>query len=111
MPFVYLINKSSGNGTMTDHEGRFTLVSKIEDTVICSYVGFFKTAVAVRDLKKDARGEVRISMTPLPVQLAQVTVSTFKIKPYEREYMNEIIDRSKIDNISYFANPITALYM
>jgi len=111
MPFVYIINKSSGNGTMSDHEGRFSLLSSSKDTLVCSFVGFFKLVVPVKDLARNSAGEVRLKMTPMPVNLAAVTVSAFRLKVYEREYMNDIIDRSKIQNISYFSSPITALYM
>jgi hypothetical protein len=41
MPFVYIINKSNGNGTMTDNDGKFMLVSNNNDTLICSYVGYY----------------------------------------------------------------------
>lgn len=111
MPFVYLINKSNGNGTMTDAEGRFTLSSNDSDTLVCSYVGFMKTLIPVKGLKADKTGKVRLVMTPLPVNLGVVTVTAFRYKPYERDYMNEIIDRSKIKNISYVTSPISALYM
>ena len=43
--------------------------------------------------------------------LNPITISTFKIKPYEREYMNDIIERGKIKPINYAQSPITALYM
>ena len=48
MPFVYIINKSNGNGTMSDNEGRFSLNTGETDTLICSYVGFAKLYVPVK---------------------------------------------------------------
>lgn len=111
LPFAYIINKSSGNGTMTDHEGRFSLSTNSADTLICSYVGYAKTRVPVRDLKADNKGQVHIIMEQLPVELSTVNVTSFRIKPYEREYMSDIIDRSRILNRQYVGNPVTALYM
>jgi hypothetical protein len=111
MPFVYIINKSNGNGTMSDNDGRFTLSTKAADTLICSYVGYLKLYMPVKDLQRDSKGEVKLVMTPLPINLQPVTITTFKFKPYEREYMNDIIDRSKIKEISYVSSPISALYM
>lgn len=96
---------------MSDHEGRFSLVSDPNDTLICSYVGFLKLTVPVRQLRPDNKGETRIVMIPLPVNLKPVTVTTFKFKPYEREYMNDIIEQSHVRNIDFVRSPFTALYM
>jgi hypothetical protein len=111
MPFVYIINKSNGNGTMSDNDGRFYLATHENDTLVCSYVGFGKAYVPVKQLKPNAKGEVRIVMRPLPYNLDVVNVTVFKIKPYEREYMKDIIDRSQVRKLSYFESPFTALYM
>ncbi len=111
LPFVYLINKSNGNGTMADNDGRFTLNTNESDTIVCSSVGFMKLYMPVKQLSRNARGEVVLVMTPLPINLAPVTISAFKYKPYERQYMNDIIDRSRIKTMSYFSSPISALYM
>src|SRR5438128_118741 len=111
LPFVYIINKSNGNGTMSDNEGKFSLMSADNDTIIFSYVGYLKTYIPVRSLKRDAKGMVKIAMTQLPVNLAAVTVTTFKIKPYERDYMHSIIDQSVVKNVDYLRSPISALYM
>lgn len=111
MPFVYIINKSNGNGTMSDNDGRFYLATNEDDTLVCSYVGFAKAYIPVKQLKKDAKGEVKLVMIQMPVNLDVVNVTAFRIKPYEREYMNDIIDRSKVKTLNYFQSPITALYM
>jgi hypothetical protein len=111
LPFVYVINKSNGNGTMSDNEGRFSLNTNANDTVICSYVGYAKLFIPVKALKADEKGEVKLVMNRMLVNLNAVTVSTFKIKPYERDYMKKIIDESKMRPLDYAGSPITALYM
>lgn len=111
MPFVYVINKSSGNGTMSDNDGRFTLFTSEADTLICTFVGYSKLIMPVRQLIKDHKGEVVLVMNKLLIQLANINVTTFKIKPYERDYMRKIIDESKMPTLDYFGSPITALYM
>lgn len=111
LPFVYIINKSNGNGTMSDNEGKFTLSTNPNDTLICSSVGYAKTYVPVSKLKMGLNGEVKLVMTQAVINLNVVTVSTFKYKPYEREYMQKVIDESKIKKIDYFQSPISALYM
>lgn len=111
MPFVYIINKSSGNGTMSDNNGKFTLPTQPNDTLICSYVGYLKLHIPIKDLQPDSHGEVKLVMTYLPINLGTVNITTFKFKPYEREYMNDIIDRSRIRQLEYANSPLSALYM
>jgi hypothetical protein len=112
IPFVYIINKGNGNGTMSDANGNFRITSKQTDTLIFSSVGFMKKYVFVKDiLTQQNYNELKIYLKNTPINLSMVTVSTFKIKPYEREYMNSIIDKSKIRQLDYVTSPISALYM
>src|SRR5207342_118059 len=60
---------------------------------------------------KIVKGVYQLVMKRMPYELQEVTVSSFSYKPYEREYMKDIIDRSKMRTISSFQSPITALYM
>lgn len=111
MPFVYIINKSNGNGTMSDNDGNFSLYLKTEDTLICSYIGYAKLIIPFKNIVKQPNGVYKIIMTQMPINLSMVNITSFKIKPYERDYMNKIIDESKIKKLDYFSSPITALYM
>lgn len=111
MPFVYIVNKSNGNGTMSDNDGKFSLSTSINDTLVCSYVGFAKLFIPVKDIPRDKSGEAMLLMMQMPVNLGPVFITTFKYKPYERAYMNDIIERSKIKKLDYAASPISALYM
>ena len=110
MPFVYIINKSNGNGTMSDNSGRFYLNLNPNDTIICSFVGYFKLKVAVKKLLNPDAKEVKIVMRKITYNLQQVTVSTFKLKPYERDYMERVIKGSKMKTVNVIESPITALY-
>jgi hypothetical protein len=112
LPFVYIINKSNGNGTMSDNEGRFSLYTNIVDTLVCSFTGFARTYIPVKDLLNgNPPKNVKLIMGKLPIFLNTVTITAFKIKPYERDYMNKIIDESRIKTLDYIGSPITALYM
>jgi hypothetical protein len=111
MPFVYIINKGNGNGTMSDNDGNFSLYSNIEDTIVCSYVGYAKMYIPVKKLIPNSKGEVMIVMSHMMINLNTITITTFKIKPYERDYMKKIIDESRIKKLDYFNSPISALYM
>lgn len=110
MPYVYIINKTTGNGAMSDESGKFGIYAEEGDTLICSFVGHSRLQMPVRKLKASGN-QLLIVMRTLPVKLQPVVVSAFKLKPYEREYMNKIIDESKIRPINAFQSPITALYM
>jgi hypothetical protein len=111
MPFVYIINKCNGNGTMSDNDGKFALLVNTSDTLVCSYIGYAKLIVPVNKLTRNAKGEVRLVMLQMPISLAPVYITAFSIKPYERAYMNDIIDRSRIKKLDYISSPISALYM
>ena len=111
MPFVYVINKTTGNGTMSDNSGAFYLKTNPKDTLIVSFVGYVKLKLPVSKLKTDANGDVKIVMRKIIYNLNAVTVSAFKIKPYEREKMQKVINDSKIRPINAMESPITAMYM
>lgn len=110
MPFVYVINKSTGNGTMSDNAGNFYLRTNANDTLVVSFVGYVRLKVPVAKLKTDANGEVRIVMKKIIYDLGPVTVTSFKIKPYEREKMKKVIEDAKIKPVNALSSPITALY-
>ena len=111
LPFVYIINKSNGSGTMSDNDGNFSLFSKSDDTLLCSYVGYAKLIQPIKNLVVNSKGEVKLVMSQMLINLNTIYVTTFKIKPYERDYMNKIIDESKFQKLNYLSSPITALYM
>lgn len=111
MPFVYVINKTTGNGTMSDNSGSFYLKTNSNDTLLVSFVGYLKLKVPVAKLKANANGDVKIVMKKIMYNLGMVTISGFKIKPYEREKMSKVIRDSKIGVVNAMESPITALYM
>lgn len=111
MPYVYIINKTTGNGAMSDEAGKFSIYASEADTLICSFVGHSKLFVQVKHVKTNLAGQLLVVMKTIPIKLQPVVVTAFKIKPYEREYMNKIIDESKIKPINAMQSPITALYM
>lgn len=110
MPFVYIINKSTGNGTMSDNAGNFYLRANEKDTLLVSFVGYFRLKLPVSKFKTDANGDVKIVMRPIVYNLGPVIVTSFKIKPYEREKMEKVIRDSKMKPVNALSSPITALY-
>ena len=111
MPFVYIINKTTGNGTMSDNSGAFYLKTNPSDTLIVSFVGYVKLKIPVTRLKPNENGDVKVVMRKIIYNLTAVTVTAFKIKPYERDKMQKTIRESRIRPINALESPITAMYM
>jgi hypothetical protein len=74
-------------------------------------VGFVKLFIPVKNTTRNEKGEMKLYMTQLSIDLGVVNITTFKFQPYEQEYMNDIIDRSRIKSINYATSPFSALYM
>lgn len=113
IPFVYVINTKTGNGSLSDFNGRFTVRGSNKDTLIFSYVGFLKKKVLlglVPSINDSTKQFVKIIMRKTVYELGAVTIQSFQIKPYERDYMNRVINRPKATGIDAFSSPITALY-
>ncbi len=111
LPYAYVINKTNGNGAMSNLDGKFSLIVNPGDTIICSYIGYARKYFKLKELRKNSAGEYQLVMSAQMINLNTVTVTTFKYKPYEREYMNKIIDESKIRTIDAFNSPISAAYL
>ncbi len=110
MPYVYIINKTTGNGAMSDEYGKFSISAEEKDTIICSFVGRSKLLMPIKKLKT-SNNQLLVVMKTLPISLQPVVVNAFKLKPYEKSYMNDIIDKSKLKPINVIQSPISALYM
>lgn len=113
IPFVFAINKRTGNGQPTDFNGKFILKGIPSDTLTFSYLGYNKKSIAIKDIKNvndSTKQFLRIVLRRQVYSLAAVNVNTFKIKPYEREYMQRVINQPKVSGVYAIESPITALY-
>lgn len=111
MPFVYVINSQTGQGQMSDGNGKFTIVANERDSVIFSFVGYVRLKIAANKLYKGIYKECKVVMQETAYKLNQVIVSDFKLKPYEKDYMKRVIQGSKTNVINAMESPISALYM
>jgi hypothetical protein len=113
MPYVYVINARTGNGTISDHNGRFTVTGYNSDTLVFTFVGFLRKKVLVANipsLSDSTKKFYKITMHQAMVNLNTISVAAFKIKPAERAYMERVIKAPKVQGIDYASSPITALY-
>lgn len=110
MPFVYVINATSGQGQMSDGNGKFIIVANDKDSIIFSFVGYLRLKIPASRLYKGFK-ETKVVMEETAYKLNQVVVSDFKLKPYEKDYMKRVIQGSKQNVINAMESPISALYM
>lgn len=111
MPFVYVINATTGQGQMSDGNGHFSVAAGDKDSIIFSFVGYVRLKVPAARLITAVYKECKVVMIEAQYKLNQVVVSDFKIKPYERDYMKRVIDHSKTTAVNAMQSPISALYM
>ena len=111
MPFVYVINSQTGQGQMSDGNGKFTVIANDKDSIIFSFVGYVRLKIAAGKLYKGVYKECKVIMKEMEYKLNQVVVSDFKLKPYEKDYMKRVIEGSKTKVVNAMESPISALYM
>jgi hypothetical protein len=114
MPFVNLINARNGNGTVTDYNGRFSLIAEAGDTIIFSYIGFARKKIPVTqipNLTDSTKKPLKVVMQRIMVNLAPATVFATKIKPNEIDYMKRYIKQhAELKGVNALESPITAMY-
>lgn len=113
IPFTYVINSRTGNGSLTDFNGRFIVRGTDKDTLIFSYIGYLKKKVLiglVHNASDSTKVFQKIILRKSVYELGDVTINAFKIKDYEREYMNRVINRSRPTGLDAFSSPFTAFY-
>jgi hypothetical protein len=52
MPFVYVINSQTGQGQMSDGNGKFTIIANEKDSIIFSFVGYLRLKIAASKFTK-----------------------------------------------------------
>ncbi len=110
MPFVYVINSTTGHGQMSDGNGKFSIIANDRDSIIFSFVGYIRLKIPASKLYKGFK-ETKVVMIETAYKLNQVVVSDFKLKPYEKDYMKRVIQGSKQNVVNAMESPISALYM
>jgi hypothetical protein len=114
MPYVYLINSRTGNGTITDFNGKFTIIAQNNDTLMFQYVGYARRkypVALIKNLNDSMKQNLKIVMRSMMVNMQAVTVIANKIKPNEIDYMKRYITQHAAPKgLDAFNSPITALY-
>ncbi len=108
LPFVYVINKNTGFGTVSDINGNFSIKASESDTLIFSYLAYAKQYIPVSYM---AKLNYKIIMKKSVYYLKPVNVTVFKYENYEKDYMKRVIEKTEMPIINTISSPITALYM
>jgi len=113
IPFAYVINTNTGNGEVSNYDGTFSIMGKDNDTIMFSYLGYYKRSIVIKNIRNvndSVKKSINVVLTRTIYGLETFNVNAFKIKPYEREYMERVINRPKTKGVDAFQSPITALY-
>ncbi len=113
IPFAYVINTSTGNGEVSNYDGHFSITGKDSDTIVFSYLGYYKKSMVIKNIRNindSTKRSINVVLNRTIYGLETFNVNAFKIKPYEREYMERVINRPKTTGVDAFQSPITALY-
>jgi hypothetical protein len=114
IPYVYLINSRTGNGTITDFNGRFSIIAQNNDTLIFQYLGYARRkypVAIIKNINDSMKQQVKIVMHQMLVNMQNITVVANKIKPNEIDYMKRYITQHAAPKgWDAFNSPITALY-
>lgn len=78
VPYVHVVNKRAGEGTVSNTEGRFWITMQREDTLLLSAIGFETFAFTLKDEVTTDKMVVTISMNLSTMQLKPVKVFAFR---------------------------------
>lgn len=78
---VHIVNLNQVKGTITNEEGEFSIMARVNDTLYFSYLGFKSLRVRVsNDWLKF--GDIKIKMTELAIALEDVVVRSIQLTGY-----------------------------
>lgn len=91
--FAYVVNKSSGQGLVTDFNGLVKMTASVKDSLVVSHVGYQLQKVAVASWKDSIVNntlKLRVILFEQVYKLNPVVVRSFEFTPNEKEYYKRI---------------------
>ena len=78
---VHIVNLNKVKGTITNKEGKFTIIASVNDTIYLTYLGFKPQKVRItNDMFKFE--DTKITLTELAYALEEVVVTPFQLTGY-----------------------------
>lgn len=91
---------AEGNGTLTNHDGEFTVLANQDDTLRISYVGYEKMFVKASDLKSPVR------LKPFTMEMEELQVKVDQRRDILKKLINQLAEdfdkAKKADGIYFF---------
>lgn len=126
LDFVNISEKGTTNGTITDTEGRFSMIARPGSTIAISSLGYLPTTIIVGNRKQN----VTIKLKPSDIQLSEVVVKPKKER-YRRKdnpavalirnviahkddhspKKNDFFTQKRYDNMAYSFNNFNDFYV
>jgi hypothetical protein len=106
--FSYVVNKTSGQGTVTDIKGICNIKALVKDSLVVSHVGYQVQRVAISSWKDSIRNntlKLRVVLFEKVYQMAPVVVRSFDFTKVEKDYYKRIAEApapSVGSPVSYF---------
>ncbi|MEK6615866.1 MAG: carboxypeptidase-like regulatory domain-containing protein [Bacteroidota bacterium] len=113
MPFAYVVNKNSSEGTLSDEKGFFSTNINLGDTLSFSYLGYGITKLFTHLLKDSVKNgllNVKVFLKPKASELKPIIISTHSFTKEEKEYYARKADEYNRGISWPLASPITAMY-
>jgi hypothetical protein len=99
--FAFVVNKKTGNGTVADGDGRFSIAASLQDTLVFSALGYLPRKIPAAQVAGKS-----VSLFPKVQALPEVVVGGQRMSINERRYIERFINVPKPD----FSSPVSALY-
>ena len=98
LPYVTVLVKGKGRGTITDTKVNFNVSASRQDTLVLSFVGYVTTEFALADWEP---GLIRLAEKK--IILKEVTVRTTQINPYQGMFDDENARLASRHNKFYYS--------
>jgi hypothetical protein len=107
IPFAFVVNKSTGQGTVADADGKFSIVAQLQDTILFQSLGYVTRKTRLSDLLINQKAEnCLVILYPATYQLKPFVVTTPGLTPNEKKFYRSFIDVPKPD----ISSPISLIY-
>lgn len=113
MPFVYIVNKNSSTGTLSDETGKFQFRINLGDTLVFSFLGYSIIKVNTKPLKDSVKNNslaIKVFLQPESIQLKDVIIIPNSFTKGTKQFYLGRIAEYKRGITNPIGDPVNALY-
>ncbi|SFV28909.1 CarboxypepD_reg-like domain-containing protein [Thermoflavifilum thermophilum] len=109
-----VINRSTGEGTLTDTAGMYRIHARLHDWIVFSYIGYAPDSIQIRIIGKNG-AIVNVFLRPTGYLLNEIRVQSRRIDYYRdsmerRELYGFALGQEKTHGLGAVAHPISGLF-